>query len=85
MTTGPPSLPPRLINAGSAVLARLPDRAVASVMRMQTPRVPLFSPIAPTAQMPDSSVDRAALYAGESALRMGSVISARQAVSDLAP
>ena len=82
---GSAKLPPRLINAGSAVLARLPDRATASVLRMQTPRLPLFSPIAPTAQMPDSAVDRAALYAGESALRMRSVISARQAVIDLAP
>jgi hypothetical protein len=38
----------------------------------------------PTAGMPDAWVDHAALYAGESALRMTSVISARQAVSELA-
>ena len=37
---------PRLINAGSAFLAKLP--ATTSVLRMQTPRLPLFSPIAPT-------------------------------------
>jgi len=35
--------------------------------------------------MPDSAVDRTALYAGETVLRMTSVISARQAVTDLTP
>ena len=35
-------------------------------------------------RMPASVVDRTALYAGESVLRMDSVISARQAVADLA-
>jgi nitronate monooxygenase len=34
--------------------------------------------------MPASVVDRTALYAGESVLRMDLVISARQAVADLA-
>jgi nitronate monooxygenase len=47
--------------------------------------LPMFSPIAPTIGMPDSVVERAALYAGETVLRMTSVISARQAVTDLAP
>jgi|SRR6476620_3615153 len=42
-------------------------------------------PIAPTIGMPDSAVDRTALYAGETVLRMTSVISARQAVTDLTP
>jgi nitronate monooxygenase len=82
---GTAKLAPRLINAGSALLAKLPDRAATSAVRVQTPRLPLFSPIAPTAEMPMSVVDRAALYAGESALRMDSVISAGQAVADLAP
>jgi hypothetical protein len=35
--------------------------------------------------MSDSSVDATALYAGETVLRLTSVISARQAVADLAP
>lgn len=55
------------------------------VLRMQTPRLPFFSPIAPTIGMPASAVDRAACYAGQSAMRMKSVTSARQAVADLAP
>jgi nitronate monooxygenase len=76
---------PGLINAGSGILAKLPDRAIMPVLRMQTPGLPMFSPIAPTIGMPDSVVDRTALYAGETVLRMTSVISARQAVTDLAP
>jgi hypothetical protein len=45
----------------------------------------MFSPIAPTIGMLESAVERTALYAGETVLRMTSVISARQAVTDLAP
>jgi NAD(P)H-dependent flavin oxidoreductase YrpB (nitropropane dioxygenase family) len=82
---GRATLAPRILNAGSGFLARLPDRAAASTWRLQTPRLPLFSPVAPTAGMPDSSVDRAALYAGETVLRLTSVISAGQAVAELAP
>jgi nitronate monooxygenase len=76
-------LAPRIINAGSGLLAKLPDRSVASVIRLQAPTLPLFSPIAPTADMPDSMVDRTALYAGETVLRITNVISARQAVAEL--
>jgi nitronate monooxygenase len=82
---GRAKLVPRTINACSGVLAKLPDRAIMPVMRMQTPSLPMFSPIAPTIGMPESAVDRTALYAGETVLRMTSVISARQAVTDLAP
>jgi NAD(P)H-dependent flavin oxidoreductase YrpB (nitropropane dioxygenase family) len=82
---GRAKLAPGLINAASGVLAKLPDRAIMPALRMQTASLPLFSPIAPTIGMPDSAVDRPALYAGETVLRMTSVISARQAVTDLAP
>jgi nitronate monooxygenase len=82
---GHTKLVPRLINAGSGMLARLPDRAIAPVLRLQRPGLPMFSPVAPTIGMPDSSVDRTALYAGETVLRMTSVISAKQAVTDLTP
>ena len=50
---------------------------------MQKSWLPLFSPLAPTVDMPDSWVDRTALYAGESVLRLTSVISAREAVIEL--
>jgi NAD(P)H-dependent flavin oxidoreductase YrpB (nitropropane dioxygenase family) len=82
---GQARLLPRMINAGSGVLAKLPDRAAGSMIRLQAPTLPVFSPVAPTVGMPDAAVDRAALYAGETVLRITSVISARQAVADLSP
>jgi len=82
---GRTKLIPRLINAGSGMLARLPDRAIAPVVGLQRPGLPMFSPIAPTVGMPDAMVDRTALYAGETVLRMTSVISAKQAVTELTP
>jgi hypothetical protein len=52
---------------------------------LQTPRLPMFSPVAPTIGMPESAVDHTALYTGETVLRMTSGIPARQAVTELAP
>ncbi|OBE92907.1 oxidoreductase [Mycolicibacterium elephantis] len=78
-------LAPRLVNALGSPLARLPDRAAASVYNLQNPKLPLFSPIAPTLDMPDSAVERTALYAGETVLRIDSVISAAEAVAELSP
>ncbi len=75
---------PRLLNAGSAAVAGLGDVRPDVIVRSQRSRLPLFSPAAPTKQMPASAVDRTALYAGESVLRMASVVSARQAVTELA-
>ncbi len=74
---------PRFVNGSSAFLARLPPTT--AIARLQSARLPLFSPIAPTVGMPASAVDRTACYAGESALRMSSVTSAREAVAELAP
>ena len=82
---GHTKLLPRLINAGSGMFARLPDRAIAPVLGLQRPGLPMFSPMAPMIGMPDSMVDRMALYAGETVLKMTSVISAQQAVTDLTP
>lgn len=67
------------------MLAKLPDRGQATVPRLQTPHLLLFSPAAPTVGMPESAVEQMALYAGETVLRLPSVISAREAVGDLAP
>ena len=50
---GRAKLAPRMINAGSGVLAKLPDRATCASVRMQAPKLPMFSPIAPTVGMPD--------------------------------
>lgn len=75
---------PQLINARSGCVARLGDLPPELIVRWQTPRLPLFSPAAPTRAMPAAWVDRTALYAGESVRRMNSIISARDAVAELA-
>ena len=76
---------PRIINAISGTLPKLPDRRAAAVVGLQHPSRPLFSPAAPTVDMPESSVDTMALYAGQSVARITSVISAGQAVAELTP
>lgn len=81
---GAQKLPPRLINAGSKIIAKFGDLNPAAIARLQRVGLPLFSPVAPTKSMPDAWVDRTALYAGESALRMSSVVSASEAVDELA-
>jgi hypothetical protein len=59
--------------------------AADALIRVQSPRLPVFTPLAPLIGMPDSSVDHGALYAGDTALRINEIVSARQAVNDLAP
>lgn len=76
---------PALINAASGPLARvLPESSAGSILARQRPGLPLFSPVPPTEGMPEQWVDRAALYAGDSALRMHEVIPAGRAVAELA-
>lgn len=78
-------LPDRL-NALSTPLARLvPDSVVGALPRLQRAQVPLLAPAPPLAGMPDSAVDSTPLYAGESALRIDSVVSAAEAVALLTP
>ncbi|MFG1791720.1 nitronate monooxygenase [Nocardia sp. NPDC049149] len=82
---GAPRRAPSLINAWSGPLARLtPEKLNGSVLRLQRPQLPLFSPVAPLEGEPSAWVNRAALYAGDSALRMTEVVSAKQAVDELA-
>lgn len=76
---------PVWINARSEFMARLGDVPPAVLVRWQRPALPLFSPAAPTRAMPAAWVDRTALYAGESVLRMAAVIPARDAVAELSP
>ncbi len=73
------------INRYSARLSRVPEHAAGATMHAQRMGLPLFTPIAPTKAMPESWVNRAALYAGDPARRLKRVTSARQAVDDLAP
>ena len=76
---------PATLNAVSRPMSAPLYRDLGAVLRLQSPRRPLFTPAAPVRRMPDAWVDRAALYAGESALRIGQVTSAEQAVKDLSP
>ena len=78
---------PERINARSAALVRLAELGNLNpdvIVRTQSAHLPVFSPAALLEEMPASWADRTALYAGESVLRMDSVISARRAVNDLA-
>jgi nitronate monooxygenase len=74
----------RAIHRVSAPLARLPMSALANAIRTQVPAIPLFGPPAPLRGQPDRLVDASALYAGESALRIDSVLPAAEAVRQLA-
>jgi nitronate monooxygenase len=76
---------PAALNASSRALAALGYLDAGALMRLQSPGRPLFTPLAPLDGMPDSWVDRAALYAGETALRISEIISAEQAVKSLTP
>ncbi|MGV0635707.1 nitronate monooxygenase [Mycolicibacillus trivialis] len=76
---------PAALNARSAVLARFADRGAGAVARLQRPAVPLFSPVPPVAGAPESVLERTALYAGQTALRIDRVVSAAQAVAELDP
>lgn len=76
---------PAALNASSRALAALGYLDAGVLMRLQSPGRPLFTPLAPLDGMPDSWVDRAALYAGETALRISEITSAEQAVKNLTP
>ncbi|MFV8167514.1 NAD(P)H-dependent flavin oxidoreductase [Mycobacterium sp. 134] len=76
---------PAAINEFSAPLSRIPDRGDGALLHLQHQALPFLTPITLTADMPAHWADRAALYAGETALRLDRVTSAAQAVADLAP
>ncbi|ORW84496.1 oxidoreductase [Mycobacterium sp. IEC1808] len=76
---------PAALNAASRPLAVLGYFDAGALMRLQSPGRPFFTPLAPVAGVPDSWLDSAALYAGETALRISELTSAAQAVADLAP
>jgi NAD(P)H-dependent flavin oxidoreductase YrpB (nitropropane dioxygenase family) len=76
---------PAALNAISRPLSALGYFDARPLMRLQSPALPFFTPLAPVAGVPDSWLDSAALYAGETALRIGELTSAGQAVADLNP
>ncbi len=76
---------PAVVNSVSRPMSVLGYLDAGALMRLQSPGRPLFTPLPPLGGMPDSWVDRAALYAGDTALRISEVTSAEQAVADLSP
>jgi NAD(P)H-dependent flavin oxidoreductase YrpB (nitropropane dioxygenase family) len=76
---------PAALNAASRPLSVLGYFDAGALMRLQSPGRPFFTPLAPVAGVPESWLAGAALYAGETALRIGELTSAEQAVADLTP
>jgi NAD(P)H-dependent flavin oxidoreductase YrpB (nitropropane dioxygenase family) len=76
---------PAAVNAASRWLAVLGYLDAGALIRMQSPALPVFTPLAPLPSMPNSSVDSGALYAGDTVLRINEIVSAQQAVKELAP
>ncbi|OBJ02678.1 nitronate monooxygenase [Mycobacterium sp. 1465703.0] len=76
---------PAALNAASRPLSALGYFDARPLMRLQSPALPIFTPMAPVAGVPDSWLDSAALYAGETALRINELTSAEQAVGSLVP
>jgi nitronate monooxygenase len=74
----------RVLQAVSAPLGKLPMSMTSAMIRAQRPNIPLFGPAAPLAGMPARLLDASPLYAGETALRIASVVSAAEAVAVLA-
>jgi nitronate monooxygenase len=67
------------------LLARVPPRIQEAMVGRQDPRVPLFGPVAPTADRPDSLLEAGALYAGESVARISDIRPAAELVRELSP
>jgi len=83
-TRGPSWL--RRLEARTGLVGRAtPLSALGTMMALQHAAVPLYGPGLPLEGMPDASVDRTALYAGESARRMHDVVPAADALARLAP
>lgn len=77
---------PRALNAASGALGRIATDAMVEVLpRLQRARVPLLAPAPPRAGLPDAVVESTPLYAGESALRIDTIVTAAEAVRLLAP
>ena len=62
---------------------RLPMSSLDGLVGRQRVNIPLFSPALPLTGMPDESVERTALYAGETLHRIDTVIPAAEAVTQL--
>jgi NAD(P)H-dependent flavin oxidoreductase YrpB (nitropropane dioxygenase family) len=72
--------PVRIVHSLSTPLARLPMSMTAALTSTQRVGMPLFGPGPAVKGMPEQMIDTTPLYAGESALRITSVIPAADAV-----
>ena len=76
---------PALLNAVGAPVSRVVgDGLAARLPRLQRTGLPLLAPGPPVAGMPDTTVESTPLYAGQTALRIDSVVTAAEAVALLA-
>jgi NAD(P)H-dependent flavin oxidoreductase YrpB (nitropropane dioxygenase family) len=75
----------RTLQRATTPLSKLPMSMTTALVRTQRPGVPIFGPAAPLKGTPDELVEATALYAGETALRIGEIVSARGAVELLSP
>lgn len=76
----------RQVGRASAIAGRaLPLSALDPLVARQRVSVPLFSPALPLAGMPAESVERTALYAGETMHRIDDIVPAAEAVARLVP
>ncbi|HEX4837785.1 MAG TPA: nitronate monooxygenase [Solirubrobacteraceae bacterium] len=81
---GPPIA--RIAGRLSAPLGRItPLDAMGRLTGLQRPGVPFFTPALPLAGMARDTVERSALYAGDTALRLDDLLTAEQALARLAP
>jgi nitronate monooxygenase len=75
---------PALLRAAyrlSAPLGRLPLSATGRLVNFQRPAIPLFGPSGSVEGMPDRLIEATALYAGDTALRIDSILPAAEAVA----
>jgi NAD(P)H-dependent flavin oxidoreductase YrpB (nitropropane dioxygenase family) len=76
----------RFVGWLSAPAGRIaPMEQMSGLAAMQRVGVPIFTPALPLAGTPAEALDRCALYAGETAVRMDEVVPAALAVERLAP
>lgn len=81
---GPPAV--RAFNRIGAPLGRLmPLGALGTMLAAQRSAVPLYTPALPLAGMDPATVDRSALYAGETSRRIHDIVPAAEALARLTP
>jgi len=75
---------PAWVRTMQSALSLLPQKALEPLIPLQRPELPLFSPYAPAAGLPNNLLDTGALYAGESVARLHDVRPAGEITRELA-